>query len=494
MNRLIACIITALIISVIPSALSAAADKPDATLEAQAKKGDVIAMIKLGKWYAGLASNKDNGKAAVEWFKKSADKGSDDARWLYAGALAEGLPGKIKIKDALKAVEGRTDERARNDFYRKGCLTPETGIGQANLMLAAEMGSEKALFRLANLYMDNKMEIERVSPSNCRTTALSYMEKAAMADYAPAIIWLAEEYAKDDKIKESKIRSRVDRIDPAQITAEDMVVVAGAKNWPVFESMVDIKARSLSQSDYLLLMRSIFGMPEGKADDGKAMRLMSPKFQFTTDTVQIIRFKPIANFLGGGEKGRVCLMDIATGVPTRQLAAARELINMPKISADATQRVINTLTELAHNGYPTAYKDLCKIILRGSDFSDKELQMLCDAYDNGYPDGLDKILQQALRQNKVAVAWLEANAATGTAEMQGTLGSIYAMEDSPFYDKKKAKQWLERAAANGEPAYKNRFPELFENKTAKKPTSDKNKNKNKKKTSGASFQESGLKR
>lgn len=492
MNRLTTCILTLLIISVTPAILSAAADKPDSNLESLAKKGDIPAMIQLGKWYSGISSNKDNGKAAAEWFKKAMEKGSDEGRWLYAGALAEGLTGKVKIKDAIKVIDGKKDKDAGEEFYRKGRIALETEAGQANLILAAEMGSEKALYILGNLFINNKIAIRELSAGSNRKNALAYMERAASAGYIPAIMWLVNEYGADEKIKQADMQKKLSGISHHQITIDDIKIVSEFRNWNVLERIATLKSRFMSQSDYIDLMRELLQSPAGKVERGKPLATLAAGFRETSDTVLIDKFKPIADFVGGDLTERLFRMELFTGLPYRQLRAIRKHLShtVNRIPPAIRDSAIDTLISLTNKGYIDAHKDLCKIIMEKYDLTNRNVTILCNAYDNGVTDGLDKILQAALRRNKIAVNWLESHAATGSADIQGTLGCVYGADDSPFYDKKKAKHWLETAARNGKPEYKKNFPELFEKESPQPKTSDKNN----KKRSNTSFQESGLKR
>ncbi len=453
---------------------------PDANTEKLAKSGDIKAMIELGQWYSSRAdTNPLNGKTGLSWYKKAMDKGSEEGRWLYIEALLDGIDGKVKVKDALKLINKQRDANYANKIYEKGVAKQMTESGQAYLLCASELGNPYADYLIAVIYLKGKNLLKDVKIK--KNEGLDRLTKLANSDFSPAVVKLSLE-----KIS-SEWQYKCSSMNPSLVKYQDLLFAIGQDDMDMFYNLIKCKGKSRNIKNYVEWTDSISKKYSSTSFGGDYVGIMIECAPLNTDTVLIDRLK---SYIAPTHKAgwhRIDLMELK--VPERQMSAAKRILDDASYR-NMWQSVYNdVLVPQSKKGNLTALK-----MLYDKGYTQYNLgipaSVLVQAYKGGMKQALPGILKAAEELDEDAIAFLCKDAATGTAEMQGTLGLVYANKSYAKHNDATARKWLDLAVRNGNSDYKQKCLHLYK---VSAPKQEKKKVPQKK-SSGVEFQESGIRR
>ena len=421
-------------------AANAATPDPAKELEKRAKKGDITAMVQMGDHYNCLRpANYDNSKKAAGWYKKAMEKGSVEGRVRYALIMAEGSTGKVKEKDAIKAVTGLTNDSVAQVFFERGIRQSRSKAGQALLYCAATMGSPQALYELALLYDINAMLIKKEWSSYNLTKAIQLMEDAGSRNFVPALVWVVDAYSsrRKEPDNERKWRSRLYSVSAGNVSVDDAVFAAGHFDRHSVAIIYRLLSQGKTDSEALQLAEEaarrldgpyrntaintiISNMPQ-RIDRGVYDRMMEVGGKGLDDNAEK-HMLMAGTYLGDEE----AVMDVVT-----------KMLNSTAYNEAEHAAAEEQLTRMAAAGDKRATWCLIRLLMR-------------------FPEGSPRTAD--------AIPYLLKLADSGDAEAQGTLGGLYAEGRGVTSDTKEARKWLDRAAKGGMPEFKEKYQYLYESK------------------------------
>ena len=466
--------------------------------ESLAKKGDIVAMVEMGDYYAALApATYDNAKKAASWYKKAMEKGSATGRFRYAEIMANGSTGSVKHKDAIKALAMTSNDSVATRFYNEGMKAPRQASGQALLYCAATMGYAPALYELALLYESNSMQIKREGEKYNLTKAIQLMEDAGRQNFVPALTWVISAYTSKRKEPENvnKWRGYLSMVKPGDVDVRDAVFAQKYNDTYAIYNIYELLTRNKSYAETIDLARnttsSLTPMNAKYALEGIFRNL--PIFQ-DAEYYSVLKNIIKSNNIDLRRYDKLLLIGVENNDAEAFRQIAGYMLSTPSFLTEARDKIESFLRTSADAGNTSdaflLAEMLCRIdpttarrseavkyyIESNSDLANEKIASL--AYDNG---------------TATAVDYIRKRANAGDADAQGWLGKMYAYGKGVGKDLKEAKKWLDKAELNGQAQYKRECYFVYPSESPKSTAKPKQKA-TEKKTSGIDFQQSKEKR
>ncbi len=162
-----------------------------ATLQKEAKAGDVNKMCQLASaYYAGEGISKD-AKKAFTWYKKAAQKGSGWAHYMLGAMCQEGVGTSKDLQSAVKWYQKGSDSDHQKSTFNLAIMY-DVGVGVSRDLnkaaelyeKAAKLGSSEAAFNRA---------------------ALALSQEYGDVDYGDALLW----FIKADDLGDDRSREKI---------------------------------------------------------------------------------------------------------------------------------------------------------------------------------------------------------------------------------------------------------------------------------------------
>lgn len=449
----------------------AAVADPARELEKRARKGDIAAMLQMGDSYSGITpANYENARRAAEWYKKAMAKGSPEARARYAMLMADGSTGKVREKDAIKAVAGLTNDSVARMFYVKGMSRNLTKAGQAMLYCSATMGYPQALYELALLYDANRMTIKREWEEYNLIKAIQLMEDAGSRNFVPALVWVVDAYStrhkEDWNVK--MWQSRLSSVKASDVSVDDAVFAAGHSDYRSVHIIFGLLSERATEAEALALAEEA-GRRLGRNAQPVAYSVIIANMPGRMQRATYERMSELAGAdIDETAKKRLLMAGVYLGEEDAALKSAEQLFgSYPYYSTDEREAIEAHLKKMAAGGNNRAAWLLARSLM-------------------SFPSDAPRAAE--------AVPYLRKLAEQGDADAQGTLGSLYADGTGVKTDHKEARRWLDKAAAGGKPEYKARYSHLYATPKAAPKAAPKKQQRPARPKSGTRFQESHMKK
>ncbi len=158
MKRLAAAFVGLVLFCAVPAHALSFSDYTPAEMrdmEAQARAGDVAAMVALGEAYAwGRAPGNGTDRAsAVYWFGKAANLGNAEAQWALGNLYADDEPRAFLWYQRAAEKGDVFAQGSLAEIYEKSVTRADYGKGYYWTLKAALQGDEHAVIKLQSLYV-----------------------------------------------------------------------------------------------------------------------------------------------------------------------------------------------------------------------------------------------------------------------------------------------------------------------------------------------------